>query len=429
MLRVYSLASHKHLVLHVHTGTCTFIKDVAKGMICVPVVGNMTIYYIGDDKQAIIDYLNHHLEEEMNEQRVTLGGPGGVKETYFIGTRERGGKASDAPPQVQSDTPTTLRASPDDKVKLLPILIAAGFGALFVLFFIMFVIRKRSNREQEEEGDFACAVQDISVNTEKQDDQGEAAGADQVESPSDDHVAASGDDQAVTSGGENGEDNGNRAMLILPPPIMRTSGSSSSSSASGNSSGGIPEEVTTTTATQVTTEPDRSEELPSYLPTTIDTSNEVPVTGLASPPATPESKPPSSSRSSGPVSVDILPPLPPGAPSAKVAAAVVPPAAGVRKRRKKKKKKKKTAPLERVNSRDSINEMETIQEGQERDDDASEGDSSYGSGSEYSWSTDETDSRASSRDPSPTRLPTTGSAVTEIASNTTSAATKPPKWV
>jgi hypothetical protein len=92
-----------------------------------------------------------------------------------------------------------------------------------------------------------------------------------------------------------------------------------------------------------------------------------------------------------PSGTDVLPPKPPGIVSSK-------PPTGSSKSIKttRKKKKKKKASLIRVNSRESINEMETITEenGEEKDSDCSE----------YSWcSTDDEDSKPGSRDPSPAR--------------------------
>jgi hypothetical protein len=95
--------------------------------------------------------------------------------------------------------------------------------------------------------------------------------------------------------------------------------------------------------------------------------------------------------------VDLLPPLAPGGPSAKTAAAKQP-----LKRRRRRKKVKKRPTVARVNSRENVKEMETIEEAaDERGSD--EDDSGEGSGSEYSWSTDETDSRPNSREASPVR--------------------------
>jgi large-conductance mechanosensitive channel len=88
-----------------------------------------------------------------------------------------------------------------------------------------------------------------------------------------------------------------------------------------------------------------------------------------------------------------LPPLPPSTISSKPSAAVVAATANTRRRRKKKKRKK--AKLTRVSSRENVQGMETIDEIEERDGDEDEG-------SEYSWSTSDTDG-SHSRDPSPAR--------------------------
>lgn len=103
-----------------------------------------------------------------------------------------------------------------------------------------------------------------------------------------------------------------------------------------------------------------------------------------------------------PKASDELPPLPPGGgrPRSSSGGASL----GKKRRRKRKKKKKAVGTLQRVNSRENVTEMETITES-EHDDEDEDGLFSYGSGSEYSWSTDETDSRPGSRDPSPAPSP------------------------
>ena len=97
----------------------------------------------------------------------------------------------------------------------------------------------------------------------------------------------------------------------------------------------------------------------------------------------------------------VLPPLPlpPTAPYSKPP---TPPSATksktMKKRRRRKKKKKKKPVLVRVNSRESIQEMETIEEAEEEYADYEDEESDY-------WSTDEDDSSGGrhSRDPSPAR--------------------------
>jgi len=99
--------------------------------------------------------------------------------------------------------------------------------------------------------------------------------------------------------------------------------------------------------------------------------------------------------------VDInKPPMPPTARLAKPHAAVPVVSKSLKKRRKRK-KIKKTKSLKRTNSREKIDGMDTIAEGEEEnsgDNNGSDNDS------EYSWySTDENDSEPGSRDPSPNR--------------------------
>jgi hypothetical protein len=94
--------------------------------------------------------------------------------------------------------------------------------------------------------------------------------------------------------------------------------------------------------------------------------------------------------------VDVLPPRP----SAKTAAAKQPVSKTLKRRRRKKKNKKKP-PITRVNSRENVKVMETVDEA--ADERGSDEDDCYGSGSEYSWSTDEADSRPNSREASPVR--------------------------
>jgi hypothetical protein len=121
------------------------------------------------------------------------------------------------------------------------------------------------------------------------------------------------------------------------------------------------------------------------------------------------------------VSMDNLPPLPPGGPSAKTAAATVQP-----QRVKRRRKKKKLRSLLRTNSRENISVMDAIQENAKED----SGDDDSCSGSEYSWSTDETDSRPGSRDPSPLRSPSPVNSVDSGSAQPPDPKSRPPlHWV
>lgn len=122
--------------------------------------------------------------------------------------------------------------------------------------------------------------------------------------------------------------------------------------------------------------------------------------------------------------VDVLPPLPPNKSSSKPPPSAAAPAQSIKRRRKKKKKKKKNQALQRVNSRDSVKGMETIAESSEEINDDDDDDD----GSEYSWSTDDSEcsrsrepspdpSGRSSRDPSPDPSSRSGSESTPEASS------------
>ena len=117
-------------------------------MLCVPIIGNMTAYYIGNDDTAVQDYLLYHLEVEMNEQRVRSGS---IKETFFIGSRPRPGPPD---PPVKVTGPSASKGdvslSSNDSGSILPIVLAVSLGALFFIVVALFTLaRRRRNREDE----------------------------------------------------------------------------------------------------------------------------------------------------------------------------------------------------------------------------------------------------------------------------------------
>jgi hypothetical protein len=99
--------------------------------------------------------------------------------------------------------------------------------------------------------------------------------------------------------------------------------------------------------------------------------------------------------------VELLPPLPPIGPTSKPVVVSAKPIMSKTMKQRRKKKKKKKQRIVRVNSRESIKEMETISEGAEENTSNEDEDEE---GSECSW---ETDSNPSSRDvsPAPSRDP------------------------
>lgn len=121
----------------------------------------------------------------------------------------------------------------------------------------------------------------------------------------------------------------------------------------------------------------------------------------------PREDPSSPGSTKPPIPMVPKPPPPPSPPSTISSASKPPPAPKrtptpppgtlkkSRRKKKKKKKKLKKASVVRVNSRENINEMETITEAQE-DDESNDDDD------EYSWYS-ASDSNCSSREPSPTR--------------------------
>lgn len=150
------------------------------------------------------------------------------------------------------------------------------------------------------------------------------------------------------------------------------------------------------------------------LPVTPDRSDYTPTSKIVDPPTL-----------LPPKGIDNLPPLPPTGPSSKPSPAMAAAISNSNTRRRRKKKKRKKARISRVSSRENVQGMETIAEAEEAADDDE--------GSEYSWSTSDTDG-SRSRDPSPCRsdstleisaAPSSDSTLNDNASAVTAAARRP----
>ena len=371
----------------------------------------MTATFTGQDEERVQSYLFYHLRMEMNSQRVTFGS---IQRIFFIGPSQYRGDPNDG--TARGSAPGV--ADSQDGRSVLPIVMAVPVAVAVGLGLFAFFTRRR-RRQRQDKQEFPV---DEAILEDASHDRSVASASSLVPLP---------DDQ----------------KLDPPPPLLLSSCSESSSSmdevstpmsqaASADLEAGH-ETPRTDTALD---EGEPRADSPNLL---LDLNADHPI--HHAPTATTSTAATTLPQPAAPVVVmlDNLPPLPPRGRTSSKGSLQKPQSKTLKPKRRRKKKKKK-APLKRVNSRENIKEMETIQEASLEygsDEDSYE----YGSGSEYSWSTDETDSRPGSRDPSPIRshskspsrsvysqgslalgqFSVATSAVTEPVSNTATTETKP----
>jgi len=421
-------------------GTCRFLTHLNKTVICVPVKGQMTVFFIGNNEDVVKDYLLYHLSVEMNSQRVLIGT---IMQTFFIGETE----SRNSPPVSQIESTTSGQvATPENSESdnFLPIIMGIPIGFCVLAFLSFFVVRRRRTRQQKEHVRQVVHPQNVDEeNDEVSDARSSVAVA--TELPPDwerkNHLmSTTGAIDEVPSIASDADDVEQGSRDVSDPVVVVQEEDVFSeilqTISNISSDGAEPISTDATNADIKLSEVAESSVSPNLL--LIDLGDMHTSSILQS--ESSESEEPSQpneqsvsneqreqieskeqnvfkeynlSRELGTVEsatgqpllvVDLLPPLPPGGPSAKTAAAKAVPRTVKRRRRKKKKKQPRNRSLTRVNSRDSVKEMETIAEApMERGSDEDESSYEYGSGSEYSWSTDGSDSRPGSRDPSPVR--------------------------
>lgn len=312
----------------------------------------MTAYYLGDERR-VIDYLLYHLSIEMNSQRTLVGS---IDQVYYIGT------ASGQSSSIQQTTPTsTGRDAGEYDTKSLALSIPFVLAAIVIV--LVYLVQRRRKSNEREINHFPPPVDDIEASI----------------SSSMKPCGESGSIEQQQCTGSSPPDLG----AEYPPHYMP--------------SVDIPPDglsMTPETPDLLLMDLDVKDGTSSQVDLTNDMSSESTSTYSTNTTVDPFLPPPQTM-------MDSLPPLPPGGPSAKTAAAK-PVVTTLKKRRRPKKKKK--ASLVRVNSRELANEMETIAEG-DNEKGSDDGVEDCESGSEYSWSTDGTDSRPNSRESSPARCP------------------------
>jgi len=325
--------------------------------ICVRLMGIMRGTYVGteEDREAVEDFLQFYIEEAINGASPEMSS---IQAAIFLNSEVQ-------PVAIDGGAPVSADVESVETKSSNYVGLAAGVsvGAVVAMLLVYFVIaRRRRPKEETPSVEGGVDKTEIAEGNEVDLQTKTKGSSDEGEMDNDLEVATSGAICVASS-----------APLVLmtgqaPSPAV-TEASDSDTSGS---------------------RPDPGEDLVQRV--------------VKEPPKTDEFTNVSAASNSekGPtVMVDInKPPMPPTARLAKPHAAVPVVSKSLKKRRKRK-KIKKTKSMKRTNSREKIDGMDTIAEGEEEnsgDNNGSDNDS------EYSWySTDENDSEPGSRDPSPNR--------------------------
>jgi hypothetical protein len=354
--------------------SCQFLVDLEPGWICIPLQGTMKAEFVGmeSDRAAVESFLAKHVAKVVNNSSDFLGI--GVNRSVFVGSRVVPSPA----PQVSDGRAVDEESSSDDYVSALAGSLSAA-GALLICIVLFALARRRRRRPGETDSTPGDGM--------------------------DKEVVVGGSDIAVTD--------------VLPPGVAYTPTKSLDSKSDEDKSDearcGSVDSLANRLGREVM---DPLQTYPAaYALTNIRTASTVVSTEDESIAPVPsmeeetETKKNTLDNTIGAVvgsnefatssMTDTLPPKHPTGPSSKV-----PPVPAVAKlpktRRRRKKKKKKAATLVRSNSRENVNEMETITEGEEE----TSGDNHEIGGSDDeedgSWCST-SDSEPGSRDPSPAR--------------------------
>ena len=330
------------------------IVDMHPDWICVRLMGIMRGTYVGkeEDREAVEDFLQFYIEEAINGASPSMSS---IQAAIFLNSEVQpvdGGAA------VTADV-KSVETTSSNYVGL-----ASGLsvGAVVAMLLAYFVIARRRRSKETPSVEEGVDKTEIAEGNEVRLQTKTKGSSDEGDMDNDLEVATSGADCVGMSS----------APIVLmtgqaPSPAV-TEASDSDTSGSRPDPG---EDL----VQRVVKEPPKSDEF-----TNVSAA--------------------SNSEKGPTVMVDInKPPMPPTTRLAKPHAAVPVVSKSLKKRRKR--KKMKTKSMKRTNSREKIDGMDTIAEGEEEtsgDNNGSDNDS------DYSWySTDENDSESGSRDPSPNR--------------------------
>jgi hypothetical protein len=337
-----SVASCEHLVTE-------------SGSRCLPMLGEMEVFYVGDDRKAVENYVASKIENDLNDQR-SLVTP--VQKTLYLGDRN-----SFVEPRATNTSAVDDSSGPSTGAVAASITSAA---ALLVVLAILLVRCRRSHEASATNRD----------DTAKNSTRKEATKRGDFPSLAEALTAKSEDEILLESSFDSVRPDESEVASEQPQNILKTA------SPAPVPYGSADQEVASTPEAKAT-EDHHVQNDDSDLESEQETSSTLP-------PMPPNAEKTSLEQDKVQVIgelenvVDFLPPLPPGACKGQAPQAT-------KNRRRMKKKKKGT--FVRTNSRESVNEMIVIPEGNKDSDDESE----------YSWTSDENSSGKQSRDPSPTR--------------------------
>jgi hypothetical protein len=315
--------------------------------------GSMKATYVGSgsDRAAVISYLSYHIQRVINSSNITAHN---VQQAVFIGTR------------ILPESPTSAStqgvkgsSSSGQNVALASGVSIAAVLAMFIVYFAMARRRRKISNPVEVTGKEKHQVLLAVGNSNDIDAAPVLVSTNTTKTLECNHTSE--DDEPHCGKIEGAE--------VHSTPHLDISANSITTAQTAA------ETVTGSVDTSLATNNDRSVKATNLSTETVIAKSKLPTV------------------------IDILPPKPPTGPSSKSKSAVLPVVASKPLKQRRRKKKKKKKPMIRVNSREKINEMETITEGEEetvgdKNDDEE--------GSEYSWCST-SDSDPGSRDPSPAR--------------------------
>lgn len=405
------------LLLSLSEGSCKYLVDLEPGLVCLPLNGTMSATFVGSDgdRAAVEAFLAYHIEKVINSSKIREGN---VKDAIFLGTRV----LPEPTPvgqqqQPPSDTPgggggasilggTRDTSSDNNNGSVAALASSLSVAAVVTMLVLYLAVARRRGRKQQSE---RLAVQSASGRGDKQVLVVNSSRGGKGDGPQPEVIAAATTRSLESKSGDFNEEGSDNACCGIdiespvlgrddqevpsspPPQVHRDSNNNNIINMTS-----VYSFATALTAASTAENTDESQQA-SLLgdegsdkaanDVSIEITDDVELARATPPP---------------PTVIDILPPKPPTGPSAKKL--TVPPVAGGSKplKQRRRRKKKKKATMVRSNSRENINEMETITEGEE---DASN-DKDDEDGSEYSWcSTSDSDpgSNPGSRDPSPAR--------------------------
>jgi hypothetical protein len=352
--------------------SCEFLVDLEPGWICIPLQGTMKAVFVGSesDRAAVETFLAVHVAAVVNNSSDFLGI--GVNETVFVGSRVIPSPAPIVDESVSRGVDDS--SSNEYSVALASSLSVAAVFLMFVLYFAL-ARRRRSRLDNDEEAEGTNMEKEVVIGADVRNDVLPPA-VQCTPTKSIDSKSNSSEEKSDEARCGNIELSNRLGREVIDPTSAGTTSPYPITAAYALTNIRTASTVVSTDESEMNT-PDDDE---SGSITTVASESKIVVA---------TSEPPSMT--------DTLPPKHPTGPSSKLS---VPPtsAAKLPKGRRRRKKKKKKPTIVRSNSRENINEMETITEGEEE----TSGDNQNEASDEGSWCST-SDSEPGSRDPSPAR--------------------------